>query len=377
MAGRLARSIDLFRASWGVLRDDKRLLVFPVVSVLAGVVILTVFALPVFGIFMEETVTIDAWGRETSDYSLHPLGWVVVAIGYLAAMYVGTFMNAGLVVAANERLTGTGPGTVSSGLRGAAAKAGPIGAWVLLAATVGFVLRMLEERLGFIGRIVIGLVGLAWSLLTFLVVPVLVLEEGHTVGTAVSRTTRLFKETWGENVIGNVGFGLVTAGLILAAFTIVIVGLVSGSTMLLVVTLLAAVVLVLVGSQVIAAMNGIYRVALYRYAVDGEAPPAYAAFDFSGAFRSKGGTGLFSKRSDQSLFPAVGTPMTSESQRRAWQPWEPPAEEPIHGEAGIEIPGVDSLPRRQPPTPGPRQGSGTEGWDDGWGSRPGSDWPTG
>ena len=68
------------------------------------------------------------------------------------------------------------------------------------------VLQAIEERFGIIGTIVARLVGLAWNLVTFLVVPILVLED-LGVGDALKRSKDLFKKTWGENVIGQFGLG--------------------------------------------------------------------------------------------------------------------------------------------------------------------------
>jgi amino acid permease len=50
---------------------------------------------------------------------------------------------------------------------------------------------------------------------------------------------------------------------------------------------------VVVVSVAVAAMSGIYRTALYRFAVDGQAPPAFANADLGAAFGPRrGGRGL-------------------------------------------------------------------------------------
>lgn len=365
MPGRIGRSMQMFSASWSVLREDKRLMVFPVIGAVAAMAVVAIFAVPVVTTFVDTTTTINEYGMESTHASIQPIGWVVIAVGYVVAMYVGTFMNAALIVAANERLTGTGPGTVSSGFRGASAKAGAILGWVLVAATVGYILRMLEERLGLIGKLVIAMVGIAWSLLTFLVVPVLVLEENST-GRSISRSATLFKATWGENMIGNIGFGLFTFALIVSGFALFMIGVVTGSAAAMVFMGLIAVVWVVIGSQAIAAMSGIYRVALYRYAVDGRPPQAYAAFDFSAAFRPKKSTGLFTSTRSTTVYRS--TP-PGQPPRSPWQPWTPPAQEPVNGEFGIEIPGATTLPGHDgpvspppttaPPLPPPPPGSGS------------------
>jgi len=342
--------MQLFSASWSVLREDKRLMVFPVVSAIAGLGVVVVFAVPIFLAFVHTTTTVDAYGVQHQGLAMDPLGWVLTAIGYVIAMYVGTFMNAALIVAANERLTGTGPGTVSSGFAGASAKAGAIFGWVLVAATVGLALRAVEERLGLIGRIVIGIIGIAWSLLTFLIVPVLVLENNST-GASISRSAKLFKTTWGENLIGNAGFGIFTFALILSAGALFFVGVLTGTVAGMVFMGVIAVLWLLAGSQVLAAMSGIYRVALYRYAVDGQAPQAYATFDFVGAFRPKKSMGgMFSSTRSRTVYRST-TP--GQPRRDPWKAWEPPPPEQVQGEFGIEIPGAQALPGHDVPPPAP------------------------
>ncbi|MBS1847075.1 MAG: hypothetical protein JST73_02265 [Actinobacteria bacterium] len=341
--------MKLFSASWSVLREDTELLVFPVVSAIAGLVIVAIFAVPILTMFVHFSTVTDAYRVQHSQTQIDPLGWVLIATGYVISMYVGTFMNAALIIAANERLTGTGPGTVASGFRGASAKSGAILAWVLVAATVGLILRSLEQRFGLIGRIVIGLVGIAWSLLTFLIVPVLVLED-NTTGAAISRSSKLFKQTWGENMIGNAGFGLFGIALVLVAFVVFFVGVATGTVVGTITMGVIALLLVLVGAQALAAMSGIYRVALYRYAVDGRPPAAYQRFDFEGAFRPKKTSGLFTSTRSTTMYRS--TP-PGQPARDPWKAWEPPPPEDLNGEFGIEIPGADELPGHEPPANGP------------------------
>ncbi len=339
--------MQLFSASWGVLRENKSLMVFPVTASIAGVAVAALFAVPILMAFAEFTTTTDAWGVEQTSVSMSPMGWVLAGIGYVVATYVGTFMNAALIVAANERLTGTGPGTVSSGFQGASAKAGAIFGWVLVSATVGLLLRLLEERLGLVGKLVIGLVGIAWSLLTFLVVPVLVLEHNSTGGT-IARSTKLFKTTWGENVVGNIGFGIFGFLLAASAVGLFLVGVATGTTGGMLVMGAIALAWLFVGAQAITAMGGIYRVALYRYAVDGQAPRAFAMFDFDTAFRPKKSSGLFATARSRTVYRSPpGRP--GGPRRDPWTKWEPPPPEQVPGEFGIEIPGAAALPGHEAP----------------------------
>src|SRR5262245_5666078 len=199
------------------------------------------------------------------------------------------FFNAAIVCGADERLRGGDP-TLGSPLRGAREPAGVLLPWALLSATVSLVLRALEQRAGIIGRIVIGLVGLAWTLVTFLVLPILVVER-IGVGDAVKRSAELFKRTWGENVVTNGGIGIigfvaVLAGVVVAVPLIAVGGPIAVAGIVLAVAWIAAVLCVTT------TLTGILQLALYRYAVDGEVP-GFGDDQLRNAFRERGSRGWF------------------------------------------------------------------------------------
>jgi hypothetical protein len=206
MFDRLARSWTLVKASAAVLRSDKELLLFPVISAVATLLVAASFAVPVFGLRLFE-------GGE-----IGPLGAVVGFLFYLCQYFVIFFFNTALVGAALIRLEGGDP-TVADGLRIARSKVGVILGYAAIAATVGLLLRAASERAGVFGRILIGLLGMAWTVGTFLVVPVLVTRDVGPID-AVKESMTLLKRTWGENVAGNVGIGLafgLLTGLVVVA----------------------------------------------------------------------------------------------------------------------------------------------------------------
>jgi hypothetical protein len=104
-----------------------------------------------------------------------------------------------VIAGATERLRGGDP-TVGSALSAAARRLGPILMWALVAATVGTILRSIQQPVGFVGKIVVALAGAAWSLATFFIVPVLVLEE-RSVADSFKRSVSIFKTTWGESTV--------------------------------------------------------------------------------------------------------------------------------------------------------------------------------
>jgi hypothetical protein len=204
---------------------------------------------------------------------------------YVTLAFITIFFNAALVHAANQRMSGGDP-TVGSALRGAALRVHRIFPWALVSATVSVILRAIEERAGVFGRIIAGIAGVAWSLVTFLVIPVLVIEDVG-VGEAVKRSGSMFKRTWGENVAAQIGFGLLGFLLVLPAIPVIVFGFGTGGT--------TAVALVAVGvawillvSLVLAALNGIFQTALYRYA-SGTGTTAFPTATLEAAFAPKRG----------------------------------------------------------------------------------------
>lgn len=258
---RFSNSLELVRASGRVLAADKELLVFPLVSGVVSIFVTATFFAPALLFGWLDTMA----GGGPAAYAF---GFLL----YLAQYTVVFFFNTAVVGAALIRLEGGDP-TVSDGFRIALDRLGVIVEYAALAATVGMVLRFLSERAGVLGRLVLGFVGLAWNLATYMVVPVLVARDLRPI-EAVKESAALFKKTWGEQVVGNAGMGLIFFLAFLAygalAFPLMIAAASLGPFVL------AAAVAAGVGGLVLlaagaSALNGIYAAALYRYATTGEA----------------------------------------------------------------------------------------------------------
>jgi hypothetical protein len=207
---------------------------------------------------------------------------VFIVIAYIALAFVNTYFTAGLVAGANEVLEGRDT-TVAASLRAANDKLHRILPWALVQATVSIVISAIEERAGFVGQLVAGLIGAAWAVVTFLTIPIIMLED---LGpwNALKRSGALLKQTWGENIVAQAGFGLLSFVVALPGIALVAIGVASGSVAVIVVLGAVGVVWIAIVSIVIGAMGGIYRTALYRFAVDGRAPAAFAGADFERAF---------------------------------------------------------------------------------------------
>jgi hypothetical protein len=273
---RIARSWAMFKASLRVLSTRKELALFPVLSGIATLIVAAGFAVPAL---LASRTAIEAGN------SLRPVSYVLFFLGYLVLAYIAIFFQAALISQADIALRGGDP-SVAGGIEAARRKAGAILPWALLSATVSLVLRSLEDRAGVVGRFAIGLVGLAWSLVTYLVVPILVLEN-VTVGTAIRGSSALFKRTWGENVVGNAGVGLVSFLAAIPGAAVVAIGASSGGAAGVGLIVLGAAWLVLV-AVVSSALSGIYQTALYRYAASGSVAPAFADANLGQAFPQRG-----------------------------------------------------------------------------------------
>jgi hypothetical protein len=278
MAGRISNSFALVKASARVLQLDKELMVFPLMSGIATLLVIASFITPIF------LVGPELFDSENPSYLAYVLGFLF----YLVQYTVIFFFNAALVGAALIRLDGGDP-TVSDGLAIASKRMGSIIGYAAIAATVGMVLRAISERSGLVGKIVAGLMGMAWTLTTYLTVPILVTKDIGPID-AVKESAKIFKRTWGEQVIGNFGMGAAVTLIGLAWTAVSVVLIVAMASLGMGLSILAAVGIMVLGYVVLAlwasALNGIYTAALYRYAMTGETG-LFDAQIMGNAFRPK------------------------------------------------------------------------------------------
>jgi hypothetical protein len=281
--GKLARSLELAKASWSVVRADKELLLLPVFSVIATLLVVASFLAPAFA---------AGWFPADEAAAGEPGAWIYAWLlaFYIVTYFVTIFFNTALVGAAMIRLEGGDP-TLGDALAIAWHRVARIAGYACIAGTVGLLLRALEERVGWLGRIVVALIGIAWTLATFLVVPVMVARDLGPID-AVKESARMLRETWGENLAGNLGLGLVFLLAFVALFAVAGGLVYAGVVLDLPFVTIATIALAVIGFALLvtlqATLQGVYAAALYRYAA-GEANRA-AGFGpelMAQAFRSK------------------------------------------------------------------------------------------
>lgn len=280
MFARFSRSWELVKASGAVLRQDKELLLFPFFAASASLLVAASFIVPLI-----VNGTFERIGEESPDAAFGVLAFLF----YLSQYFVIFFFNSALVGAAMIRLDGGNP-TVQDGLNIAFSRIGRILGYAGIAATVGLILRVIEERAGFIGRWIAGLLGMAFTVATFLTVPILVSRDVGPVD-AVKESATLLKETWGENVIGNAGMGLVFMLLYIGVIGIgmlFVFGVAQTGSPALLILVTALLVLAVIALMLVqSALQGVYSAALYRYATDGEVGAEFSGTLLSDAFRAK------------------------------------------------------------------------------------------
>jgi hypothetical protein len=279
--GRIGNSWVLVKQSFAILRSDKELMLFPVLSALSCVLVTALVcaggAVTVYPSLKAEIAVNPHWQPSPS------LMTGSLFTFYLVNYFVMAFFNTALVAAAAVRLDGGHP-TLRDGLSLAWARKGVIFQWAVLAATVGTVLKLIEQRANLIGRIVTRLLGLAWTLASFFVVPILAFEKLGPM-EALRRSARLFTETWGEEVVGGLSFGLIFFLLGLPGFLLPLLGLTWAQVPGLLVGLGLMILYILLLAITSSATHGIFVAALYRYANTGEVAEGFHRGDFSTVWR--------------------------------------------------------------------------------------------
>jgi hypothetical protein len=283
MFDRFSRSLSLARSSWDVLVSDKKLLLFPLLSGLACLLIVVL-------IFAPLSLALTFGGlmfKPNGDVNLF-VAIPLLFVYYFVTWFVVIFCNSALVSCALMHFNGDRP-TLGDGFRAAWSRLPQILAWSLVAASVGLLLKLIESVHEKLGQIVAAILGTGWAIMTFFVVPILVVEK---VGPfeAIKRSVGLLKKTWGEALIGHIGLGffmflLFLPVLLLVALTVAVFanGLIALGIALVVLTALYLIVFAVVNS----ALNTIFLGAMYQYAAFEKIPVGFDEATIRSAFTAK------------------------------------------------------------------------------------------
>jgi hypothetical protein len=287
--GRIGVGWQLAKRSWSVLANDRSLMWFPVISIIfAGIAFLTLAgigtALSWSSISAEATTTtVNAAGQTTSEESVPVVLMVFLVVAGYVSTTISIFFNVALVSCVTRSIDGHDT-TVSEGIDAARARLGVIIKWGVFSYTVGLILRAIEERVPLGGRIAVWIAGAAWAVATLLVIPVLAFEGLGPID-ALKRSGRLFKERFGEVLIGRgaIGLAVLLAALVPSVALFALAAFVAASSIAAAVFLAGLGVVVLIAASIVGStLTQIFNTALYRYSVDGSTALGFDAADFNG-----------------------------------------------------------------------------------------------
>jgi hypothetical protein len=252
----IGRSIDIVKKSFGVLMGEKKLLVFPLISSIALLAVFISFLIP-FVFIKNEILTI-----------------LLLFLFYFVSFFIIILFNSALVHATAEKLEGRSVNLMAS-MNCALSHVVNIALWALVSATVGVILNMLRSMArnnrgigGIIGGLVISLVGMAWSVATFFVVPIIIFENAGPL-RALKRSMELVRKSFSEQIIGSFAIGAVFGIISLLGIALIVLGFVIPP--LLLVLLPAGIILLGILAIAQGAMEGVFLAELYRYASTGQA----------------------------------------------------------------------------------------------------------
>lgn len=271
---RIKRGWGLTKKSWGLLKENPSLIRFPLYGGVATTLLAIVFLGP--GLYL--------WEEDQVAGAIP-----IIVVGVYVLSFVGFYFSVGLAACADMIFRGQ-QATVSDGLAVSRTRLAQISGWAAVAAAISLVMNLLENQGGTLGQIAARLVGMAWSLVTFLAVPVIAIEGTGPFET-IKRSASLFRQRWGQQITGNIAIGAAVFLLgVLPGVLLIVAGIAVWAS-----AAFLGALLVIVGALVLAisllvsrALSGIFGVALYRYALDGEVVGGFTQEDLESAVKVKG-----------------------------------------------------------------------------------------
>ena len=277
------------RASWELLKKDKEIVLFPILSGLVSIAICVVIALMYFFIrFNGDFAVLQSWldaSQNTQTQENPFLSYGLLFVSYFISFLVVIFFQTGIVAIVAGRLNGQDL-TFRDGMNSAFAHLGKIALWSLFAATVGVLLRVIFDRSRWLGKIVVWFVGAAWGIATFFIVPVLILEDDG-IQASLRSSVDVVKKTWGESLMLNIGAAIVFTLLGFAGVVLFLLTFFTQNFILIAAAGVALVIFLFALTIVSSTLDVIFRVVLYTYAKTGKIADGYSEEMIRSAFVTK------------------------------------------------------------------------------------------
>lgn len=286
MFATFSRSWEFARMSYRLLWKHKRLILFPVLSSIAAMLVTASFALPLWraGVLSGEGVqSIDG------EFAVHSEPWMyaVAFLFYFANYLTVVFFNTGLVACVLKLINGEEV-TVSYGISFAAKRLPQIVGWAFISAVVGVLLKAIENSHRRAGAFISAIFGSAWTALTYFVIPVIVVDGVGPV-EAFKRSGRTLKQTWGTALVGNFSLGLFAFFLLLPVCALLggifWFAAVNESAVGMVAAIAIAVPAILTVASATSTADSIFKVFLFAHATGRTVPANVDTTRFAAAFR--------------------------------------------------------------------------------------------
>jgi hypothetical protein len=196
---RISNGWKLAMSSFKILKANQQLIIFPILSAISLVLVI--------GSFFTFLLADSGWDIDNLGEFSRTEYYTVVFIFYVVNYFIVVFFNMALIHCTRLYLHGEEV-TIGKGLSFSVSRIGAIFSWAMVAATVGLILKAIQENSGILGKIITGIIGVVWSIATFFVVPVIAYENVGPID-AVKRSTQMMKEKWGESLTAGFSFGLI------------------------------------------------------------------------------------------------------------------------------------------------------------------------
>ena len=292
MFATIGRSWQFAKISYGIVWDFKKLIVFPLLSTLAAVLVIASFAAPLWA-----TGTLESWLATADPEAGAPATtadqvamYATLFIFYFCNYFVIVFFNSALTACALKVVNGEVP-TIGYGFSMAGKRLPQIAAWAFVSAVIGVLLKIIENANEKAGAIVAAILGTAWTVLTFFAVPVLVMEGVGPI-TAIKRSVSTIKSTWGEALVGNFSMGflafLVLLPVILVLGALIAGAVASGNTPAIVGAGAVGALVIVIAAAATSTADVVFKALLYNHATGRSVPEGIDQSLFQEAFRPKG-----------------------------------------------------------------------------------------
>lgn len=275
--GKIAVTMSLMKASWQILKKDKELLLLPVISGICCLSVMTVFIIQ--GL---EHDWLKSFAKDAPAQQKNTAYWFMFLFYYCNYLVI-IFFNSAIIACAVIRMNGGNP-TLGDGLQAAVNRFPHIAGWAFIAATIGFLLGMIESGSQRGRNIIAGILGISWSVISYLAIPLIVVEKTNPL-YALDFSMEMMRRTWGEQVIGNFSFGLIFSLFALPILPfLLLLGKTWGGASFLPILIFVFIYLIIL-SIFQSALQTIFNAVMYVFARDGKVPAEFSAEQLQGALR--------------------------------------------------------------------------------------------